>query len=118
MHEFSIAQALMEQVVKHAPPLALTREVEVRVGALRGIDPEALRMAWQAVTYETSLAGAQLNLEILPWTIACPKCGRTWQSKVPFVTCECGNTSPEPNGTDELDLISITVDQDDEGIDT
>ena len=110
MHEFSIAEALAAQVQHYARPGARVREVEIVVGALRGLEPEALQMSWQAVTMETPLEGSVLAIEQRPWSIACPDCGRTWTSPVPFVACECGNETPDPHGTDELDLVAITID--------
>ncbi len=112
MHEFSIAEALAGQVRRHAPPGRRVRGVEIRVGALRGIEPEALQMGWQAVTAETALEGATLEIDSLPWTLDCRTCARSWTSDVPFVTCECGDSAPVPTGTDELDLVSLTVDAD------
>jgi Zn finger protein HypA/HybF involved in hydrogenase expression len=50
VHEFSIAEALAGQVEKHARPGARVHAVEIVVGALRGIEPEALQMGWRAVT--------------------------------------------------------------------
>lgn len=114
MHEFSIAEALLEQVTRHAPPNARVREVEIRIGPLRGIEPEALRMAWQAVTLDTPVEGAVLQLDMLPWSISCPRCGRSWTTFEPFVDCECGNQSPTPTGGDELDLVAMSVDQEEE----
>lgn len=110
MHEFSIAQALAEQVRRYAPAGSTVRGVEIRVGPLRGIEPDALTMCWEAVTHESDLAGSVLAIESLPWKIACDRCGRTWTSDVPFVICECGNDRPNPTGGDELDLISLEVD--------
>ena len=112
MHEFSIAEALASQVLAHAPARARVREVEVRIGALRGIEPDALRMAWDAVTFGTPMAGATLALDMLPWSVRCSNCGREWTSPVPFVSCSCGNETPAPLGGDELDLMAITVDED------
>lgn len=112
MHEFSIAEALAAQVQHYARPGARVREVEIVVGAVRGLEPEALQMSWQAVTMETPLEGSVLTIDQRPWSIACPNCGRTWTSPVPFATCECGNETPDPHGTDELDLVAITVDDD------
>ena len=111
VHEFSIAEALAEQVLAHAPAGARVREVELRIGALRGLEPEALRMCWDSVTFGTPLAGSVLNMELLPWSITCSSCGRTWTSPVPFVSCECGNATPTPQGSDELDLIALDVDE-------
>ncbi|MGD0248464.1 MAG: hydrogenase maturation nickel metallochaperone HypA [Candidatus Limnocylindrales bacterium] len=110
MHEFSIAEALASQVEKHARSGARVREVEIVVGALRGIEPEALQMGWQAVTMDTRMAGSALLIDQRPWSITCSSCGRSWASSVPFVSCECGNATPEPRGTDELDLVAITID--------
>jgi hydrogenase nickel incorporation protein HypA/HybF len=112
VHEFSIAEALLTQVLRNAPAGARVREVEVRVGALRGIEPEALQMSWDAVTHDSPIEGCVLKLEQLPWTITCPQCGRSWTSSVPFVDCTCGNQTPTPVGGDELDLMSMTVDED------
>jgi hydrogenase nickel incorporation protein HypA/HybF len=109
MHEFSIAEAIAGQVARYARPGARVREVEIVVGALRGLEPEAMQMSWQAVTFETPLEGSVLTIESKPWTIDCGTCGREWSSRVPFVTCECGNETPDPHGSDELDLVAITV---------
>lgn len=111
MHEFSIAEAILGQVRRHAPEDALVRDVSIRVGALRGLEPEALQMSWTAVTAGTPLDGATLTIDQRPWTITCSNCGRTWTSPAPFVDCACGNTTPSPTGGDELELVSITVDQ-------
>jgi hydrogenase nickel incorporation protein HypA/HybF len=111
VHEFSIAEALATQVLTYAPAEARLRGVEIRVGPLRGLDSEALQMAWEAVTFGTSMAGVVLEVEQLPWSITCSDCGREWTSPVPFVSCICGNQAPSPVGTDELDLLAVTVDE-------
>jgi hydrogenase nickel incorporation protein HypA/HybF len=111
VHEFSIAEALASQVLRHAPAGALVRGVEIRVGALRGLEPEALQMSWQAVTHGTAIAGSTLSVDQRPWTITCSNCGRSWSSPKPFVDCVCGSASPTPVGGDELDLVSITIDE-------
>jgi hydrogenase nickel incorporation protein HypA/HybF len=112
MHEFSIAEALAGQVLPHVPAGARVREVEVRIGMLRGLEPEALTMSWQAVTLDTPLAGVTLVLDFVPWTITCGECGRVWTSAVPFVECACGNATPAPVGSDELNIVSMTVEED------
>ena len=111
MHEFSIADALATQVLRHAPAGALVRSVEIRDGAMRGLEPEALEMSWQAVTHGTSMEGCTLAVDQRPWTLTCGECGRSWSSPVPFAECECGNSAPTPVGGDELELVSITVDE-------
>jgi hydrogenase nickel incorporation protein HypA/HybF len=111
VHEFSIAEALAAQVLAHAPAGARVREIEIVVGALRGLEPDALRMCWDAVTFGTPMAGSTLQVDLRPWSIRCSSCGRGWASPVPFVSCLCGNSTPAPMGGDELDLVAITVDE-------
>jgi hydrogenase nickel incorporation protein HypA/HybF len=111
VHEFSIAEALRDQVLRHGPAGARICGVDIKVGALRGLEPEALEMSWQAVTIGTPLEGAVLAVDQLPWTITCAECGRVWENRVPFVSCECGNATPAPAGTDELDIVSLTVEE-------
>jgi hydrogenase nickel incorporation protein HypA/HybF len=104
VHEFSIAEALAGQVQRHAPPSGHVREVEIQVGALRGLEPDALRMCWEAVTHATPLEGTVLKIDLRPWSITCATCGRTWTSPVPFVACACGDPAPKPSAGDELAL--------------
>ena len=111
VHEFSIAEALASRVLEYALAGAIVRDVEIVVGAMRGLEPEALQMSWEAVTHGTGMAGCTLSVEQRPWTITCSNCGRSWTGPKPFVDCVCGNTSPTPVGSDELDLVSITVDE-------
>jgi hydrogenase nickel incorporation protein HypA/HybF len=114
VHEFSIADALAAQILRRAPAGRRVREVEIRVGALRGLEPEAMKMCWDAVTHDTALAGSVLVMDMRPWSLACPACGRVWESPVPFAECSCGEVSPRPTAGDELDLVSMTVDDDDD----
>lgn len=117
VHEFSIAEALATQILRRAPAGRRVREVEIRVGALRGLEPDAMEMCWDAVTHETALAGSVLVMDMRPWTLSCPACGRVWESPIPFAECSCGESSPRPTAGDELDLISMTVDDDDDAAD-
>ena len=112
VHEFSLAEALAAQVALYAPAGGRVLEVEIRVGALRGLEPEAMRMCWDAVTYQTPLAGSNLLMDARPWSLACPACGRQWESPVPFVDCECGEQSPNPTADDELLLVAISTEDD------
>jgi hydrogenase nickel incorporation protein HypA/HybF len=111
MHEFSIAEALAAQVQRHAPAAGRITGVEISVGALRGLEPEALRMCWEAVTHATPLAGAVLQVDLRPWSITCSSCGRAWTSPVPFVACGCGDPAPVPTAGDELELVALTIDE-------
>jgi hydrogenase nickel incorporation protein HypA/HybF len=110
MHEFSIAQALVELVRLKAPPGAVVRGVAVRAGPLRGLDAQAMQWAWQTAAREAGMEGAALALEELPWTLQCPDCGRQWTCVAMDTVCSCGSQYPAPVGGDELTLVSLDVD--------
>ncbi len=114
MHELSIAEALLEQVRRHTPPGGRVRRIKLRVGPLRGIEPEAMLVGWRAATAGTDCDSAELCMEMLPWTLCCPQCQRQWTSDELYVSCDCGCCVPHPVGGNELDLMSMDVDVPDE----
>jgi len=109
MHEFSIAQSLIELAGQHCPPGAIIREVFIEAGPIRGIDQEAMQFAWQCATPGTPCQNTKLELRILPWRLHCPACGAEWESDDVFVSCGCGHASPAPAGGDELRLTGLEV---------
>ncbi len=73
MHELSIASALADIVLRHAGGRKVTA-VEVKVGRLRQVVPDALEFAWELVARETPLEGAALELADVPVTVRCRAC--------------------------------------------
>jgi Zn finger protein HypA/HybF involved in hydrogenase expression len=126
MHELSIAEALRDLTLRKAPPGAVVSAVRIRIGPMRGVEPEALQWAWQATTsagtvpisargngdcpvsYAT-LQGSRLELDMLPWTLQCPQCKRRWEAPDLWQPCTCGCDQPHPVGGDELTLVSLDV---------
>lgn len=114
MHEFSVADALIDLIKQHLPPDATLRAVTIEAGPMRGIDREAMQFAWQSVTPGTCCENARLDLRILPWKMQCPTCGRQFESDQMYIDCACGDPSPYPQGGDDLRLLSLEVDVPDE----
>ncbi len=86
------------------------RQVHVRVGPLQAIDASAMQWAWQAVTTGTVHENARLALDVLPWELRCPQCGRTWSSQRMDEECNCGEDQAIPTGSHEITLLSLDVD--------
>ncbi|HUK33088.1 MAG TPA: hydrogenase maturation nickel metallochaperone HypA [Vicinamibacterales bacterium] len=65
MHELSVAVSLVETICEELPKLGLVRvaTVNLRVGALSGVAPDALTFAFDIAIDNTQLAGAQLHIE-------------------------------------------------------
>lgn len=110
MHELSLAQAMVEVVRQQAPAGCRIRSVLLRAGPMRGIEPDAMLWAWQAATDASELQGAKLELEILPWTLRCPDCQRTFSGASLFEPCACGGERTYPVGGAELQVMSMDID--------
>ncbi len=112
MHELSLAEALLHQVHRHIPDGALLRTVRIEAGPALAIEPMAMQMAWQAVTADSPVSGAVLELDVLPWRLYCGDCGRSWTSDDPLDDCACGSVATVPDGDGHMSLLSLDVDTD------
>ncbi|WP_027369287.1 hydrogenase maturation nickel metallochaperone HypA [Desulfovermiculus halophilus] len=77
MHEASLVQSMLDIVRQEMHTHGLTRLTAVKVvcGRLSGVVPDALHMAFQAMTRQTELDNASLDLEIVPLRLRCAQCG-------------------------------------------
>src|SRR4051812_47503956 len=97
MHELSIASALFDQVQRHVPPGSIVTSVRLRIGPMQAIEPDSLRMGWEAVCLDQNAKVPELQLEMLKWRLSCPDCGRSWESDELYAACECGCATPNPD---------------------
>jgi hydrogenase nickel incorporation protein HypA/HybF len=112
MHELSIALSMIEQVEQQpAARSGPIRSIQVKIGALSGVDVEALRFAWEIARAGTPLAGTQLEIELVPLSVRCPQCGRTRAPEIQAIACpDCANAEQEILAGQELELTSLEVD--------
>jgi hydrogenase nickel incorporation protein HypA/HybF len=77
MHELSIAVGIVNAVLGEAEArgLGAVSSVYVRLGALSGVDRNALLFSFSIACEDTSLAGSRLEIEEVPLVIACEPCG-------------------------------------------
>jgi len=109
MHELSIAEAVLDLVRQQAPANVAVLAVQMEVGPMRGIVPEAMQWGWQVVTKGTGYEQTRLELDILPWSLKCPDCGCTFAADDMFDACQCGCDVARPIGGTELRLLSLDV---------
>lgn len=76
MHELSIAQSIIDIVHQHVPQAKLenVRIVRILVGEGSGVVADSLAFSLQAITADTSLANARMNIETIPFRISCAAC--------------------------------------------
>ena len=112
MHELSIAVALVEQieaVVSRESALRATK-VAIAVGALSGVDAEALRSLFPLVSEGTKAEGAELRVDAVAARVRCRVCGSESEAKPHFVSCgACGSPDVELVAGRELNITSVEV---------
>ena len=116
MHELSVAEDLIKLIVDVAQQNDARRvnTITLEVGALAGIEPDALTLAFEVVSRGTVAEGSEVRLEHKPLTVVCPACG--WQGEVEklYPVCGgCGQLQVRVTGGRELRLLSIDIDDDD-----
>lgn len=110
MHEYSIVQAMFEQIAaaareRHA---AAVRHVYVRIGASAGVDVDLLRRAYDLYRERTLCEDAPLDVEQVPVRWSCPAGHGDVPAGGPPVCRECGRPARLDAG-DEIVLERLEL---------
>lgn len=109
MHEV----AIMEEAVRLAAEAAGVRRVRkltLRVGALSGVVPDALRFAFDVVGRGTAVAGASLEIETVPAVCWCATCAQEFASENFLDECpRCHNLSGDLRRGRELEIAAVEL---------
>ena len=114
MHELGIANSVLETVRAEARshPGAMPVRVGLRVGALSGVNPEALTFAFEALTKETEWEGVGLEIESTRREHRCPACQTTFLIVDYDSTCfSCGNPRTECISGEELEVVYVELEE-------
>ena len=110
MHELSIADALVAIAARHAGERRVVR-VEVRLGHLRQVVPQALEFAFGLVAEGTPVEGAELVMEIVPAAGICRACGTQAELPgFPLLCAACGSADLELTQGEELLVDALELD--------
>jgi len=109
VHELALCRSVVATVAPHADGRPVAR-VHLRVGHLRQVVPEALDLAWRAVTEGTDLDGAALVVEEVPAVVRCRACGAGTTLEWPVLVCgTCAGRDVELVSGEELLVAAIDV---------
>jgi hydrogenase nickel incorporation protein HypA/HybF len=113
VHELSIALGVVEAAEGEAVKRGAARvtAVHLRVGALAGVDADALRAAFELAREQSALlAAAALVIEAVPVVACCPTCAAEREVPFPGLLCPvCQTPSPEIVRGRELDVVAIEI---------
>jgi hydrogenase nickel incorporation protein HypA/HybF len=117
MHELSVAQNIIEIVQDNLnqEQKDLVKIVRVKVGKLTNILVDSLVFSFEALTRDTNLSGALLEVEQLPLTTQCQDCGhQDSQDDFIFQCSSCRSTNIKVVSGSELMVSEIEL-KDDNG---
>lgn len=98
MHEFSIAQSIIDLAEKTAREHQADHisSVEVEIGQAAGVVQEALEFAWESAIKDTMMDQASLVIHSIPLEVVCRKCGTRYNPREIYEICpQCESIDPE-----------------------
>ncbi len=115
MHEMGIANSILDGVAAEVRRRPGSRPVKVgaRIGELAGVDPDALKFAFEALTLDTPMAGLALEIEYRAPRARCRDCSREFEMRDFKLLCpSCGGAKAECISGDELEFAYLEVEED------
>ena len=112
MHEMSLAKGILQIVEDAAGKQGFKRvgEVRLEIGALSGVEPEALTFCLDVVLKGSVAEGARVELERLPGQGFCLDCGETVAVTALYDACpKCGGYQVQASGGTELRVKDLLV---------
>ncbi|MGJ8686598.1 MAG: hydrogenase maturation nickel metallochaperone HypA [Spongiibacteraceae bacterium] len=90
MHELGITRNIVAIVAEQAQQREVVR-VQIKIGKLSAIMPEAIRFCFDSCSKNTSLEHARLEILEVAGALRCEQCGSEFSSETLFGQCECGS---------------------------
>lgn len=110
MHELGITQNIVAIVNEYAKG-SKVRRVVVEIGQLSAIMPDAVQFCFDICTQRTTLAGATLEIIVIPGLAKCRQCGAEIPLEKPFGICGCGSPHLDLITGEELKIKEIEVEE-------
>lgn len=113
MHEIGIVTGILESVTEVARNAGASRicKVNLRIGDMREVVPEAMDLAWEVYCEDDPLTdGCELAVEEVHPESTCLVCGKTFAHDRFHLRCPaCGSAETRLDHGRELDIVSIEV---------
>ncbi|MDR3518185.1 MAG: hydrogenase maturation nickel metallochaperone HypA [Azospirillaceae bacterium] len=112
MHEATIIESLMSILVRQARTHGVDhiQRVRLKVGALKAVEPQALRGCFEIFAEGTVAEGAELAIETVAARVLCRTCGvESLIQRFRFRCSQCDGDDLSVVGGEELYIESIEV---------
>ncbi len=109
MHEMSITQGIIDLCLQHSGGRRVN-SLEVEIGELSTVVPEAIEFCFEACSRETLLEGAQLTITRVAGRGLCQDCGsETPLAELFGACCHCGGNRVVIIAGEEMRVREIEV---------
>ncbi|HKC95978.1 MAG TPA: hydrogenase maturation nickel metallochaperone HypA [Nitrospira sp.] len=112
MHEISIAQQILDLVIRHLPSgdERPVKAVRLKLGARAGVSADSLEWGWKVVTELSVVRSAALIIEPVPSRVRCTTCGTVFEPGRYLIVCpRCRDPKIEIISGDELQVMDIEL---------
>lgn len=112
MHEMSLAEGVLQIIEDQAAKSGFSRvkTVWLEIGALSGVETEAMRFCFDAVTRGSVADGAALEIVAVPGTSWCMQCGVSVPVAERYDPCpRCGGYQLQVQGGTEMRIKELEV---------
>jgi hydrogenase nickel incorporation protein HypA/HybF len=113
MHEMSLCEGILQVIEENARANGYRRVIMVRleIGALAGVEIDAMRFSFDAVTRGSVAEGARLDIVRLPGRAWCMDCAREVQVAQRYDECPgCGGFQLEITAGAQMRIKEFEVD--------
>lgn len=112
MHEMSLCESILQVLEEQAKvqDYARVKVLRLEIGALAGVEPEAMRFGFDVVKRGTLAEDAELEIIHVPGQAWCMPCGKTVSIQQRFDACpHCGGYQLQISGGEELRIKELEV---------
>ena len=112
MHEMSLCEGILQVLEDHARRRGFekVKTVWLEIGGLSGVEPDAMRFGFEAVTRGTLADHAKLEILQVPGKAWCMQCCETVSVKQRFDACpDCGSYQLQVTGGEEMRIKELEV---------
>jgi hydrogenase nickel incorporation protein HypA/HybF len=112
MHELSLCQSILDTLETEArqQDFRRVRSVQLEIGALAGVDDEALRFGWEALSPGTLADGSRLDIVRTPGSAWCFDCQATVNVEQYYDPCpHCQGHKLQVSGGEQLKIKQLEV---------
>ena len=112
MHEYSVVQALLEQIegVAEENEASKVTKIVVKIGVMSGIEAHLLEIAFNTFKERTICDSAEFVMHIQPLSIRCNSCNEISElEKIHYCCQKCGSTDVEVVDGEDMFLMSLEM---------